>query len=743
MRIRMSHNAPSLGLVASGKRNIRSGFEFNHLYPAAHQLERTDPIIDDSDTYRTLEIMEDYARKYKADTAKITEFLRKGRNINTQRNAILKDLWEHVYNHFQYKEDKPGIEQIRRPARSWHDRQSGIDCDCMSVVFSTMLLNMGIPHAFRKAKYKGDWQHVYVVVPKSNTKSLNNRQNYYVLDAVVDSYDYEVPFSKKHDKAMKIQGLNGLDDAQGTDNEFNNLNAFGFKPSRANDEYAKEYNAVLTGIGNVQSDQAKAEAFLRATKKHLQNTRNVVAENAELYSNITGRNPQQYIKELNYAISNWDNPVKRQIVLNELAASEEALNGWLGDRWSAVKDAVSNVTNAVGQGAEWVGDKVRDGAGAVIRSTGASMGVKAAILLAFKSNTGRIGRLGYAYWTESQARNAGMPLSYLNQIKEKLKKVEGIYKTVNGFRFDANDQRVLKESILQGWRKERANNPEDHGLGLIRTSRKITSTSTREPISTTTREPIVREPIVREPIVREPIVREPIVREPIVKDTKAPISTVKNDVLVSNATPQQLLNHVKRGGKFRYSFNKGAYNHHNFIDLKKRFQRSPLAQASAYVGSAKKRNGTVQLLDQFERVDRGQFNEIMKDYSVKPEVPIRPLPEEQPVKIPTTRADQPVKPTVKTPTTPKPKPLPAPSQDEMMQTTALEPKQAGGNTGLIIGGLLIATGIAYYSLKGDQEKPSSTKQLSGTSAKKTAKRKPRKKAVQRKKSSGRNKKMTL
>jgi len=34
----------------------------------------------------------------------------------------------------QYEKDATGIEQIRRPSRSWADRKRGIDCDCMSVV---------------------------------------------------------------------------------------------------------------------------------------------------------------------------------------------------------------------------------------------------------------------------------------------------------------------------------------------------------------------------------------------------------------------------------------------------------------------------------------------------------------------------------------------------------------------------------------------------------------------------------
>jgi hypothetical protein len=51
--------------------------------------------------------------------------------------------------------------------------------------------------------YKGDYQHVYVVVPKENG------DGFYIIDPVTDRFNYEVPYAKKHDH-MAISMLNGV-----------------------------------------------------------------------------------------------------------------------------------------------------------------------------------------------------------------------------------------------------------------------------------------------------------------------------------------------------------------------------------------------------------------------------------------------------------------------------------------------------------------------------------------------------
>ena len=124
----------------------------------------------------------------------------KGRNdYETCRN-----IWHFVYGHIAYRKDKDGYEQIRSPARSWHDRKAGVDCDCYTTFISSILTNLGIRHKLRITKYHRDYfQHIYPIA------ELQNRQ--VVIDCVTDKFDYEVPFSEKKDYRMDLQYLNGLD----------------------------------------------------------------------------------------------------------------------------------------------------------------------------------------------------------------------------------------------------------------------------------------------------------------------------------------------------------------------------------------------------------------------------------------------------------------------------------------------------------------------------------------------------
>ncbi len=115
------------------------------------------------------------------------------------------NIWHFVYDHIQYKKDKKGFEQIRSPARAWSDRRTGVDCDCYSVLISTILINLSIPHVLRITKYRQDhFQHIYPVVPAAGGEII--------LDCVTNDFDYEVPYSEKKDFKMDLQFLNGFDD---------------------------------------------------------------------------------------------------------------------------------------------------------------------------------------------------------------------------------------------------------------------------------------------------------------------------------------------------------------------------------------------------------------------------------------------------------------------------------------------------------------------------------------------------
>lgn len=221
-------------MEANHKRHIKSGAEFNHLFPKPQGEEIE--IKSDAGVSETVSFIPQVVLETLHDTTKIAKLL-KGNTIN----ETCSNIWHFVYNHIQYAKDKDGVEQIRRPARTWNDRTRGVDCDCYTVFISSILTNLEIPHTYRITKYKNRsyFQHIYPIVPTSNGE-------YITIDCVVNEYNYEEPFTEKKDTPMKLHYLNGIENEQnnqlmitednvdtldlmGTEDDFDGIGKISFK----------------------------------------------------------------------------------------------------------------------------------------------------------------------------------------------------------------------------------------------------------------------------------------------------------------------------------------------------------------------------------------------------------------------------------------------------------------------------------------------------------------------------------
>lgn len=189
-----------LGFVATGKRAIRSGAEYNRYFNLGAVANKEVVIVDDGLTDDTINAMQRIVSETLSQTKSIAQALR-----GSSREATARNIWNFLYNHVQYTIDAGGREQLREPLRTWKDRARGVDCDCYSIFISSVLTNLGVPHALRITKYRGDWQHVYVVVPKSGS----SYSSYYIIDPVTDRFNFEVAFSGKKDFPMEITRLSG------------------------------------------------------------------------------------------------------------------------------------------------------------------------------------------------------------------------------------------------------------------------------------------------------------------------------------------------------------------------------------------------------------------------------------------------------------------------------------------------------------------------------------------------------
>lgn len=178
-------------------RNLQLGTAYEGLIPAYNHTDFPfDKTSDNSNTYDTLKFMSVWAYKYAHQMKKVAPLL-KGVTLQETVNKI----YAFLYSHFQYKLDGE-TQNLMSPSAAWHFRKTGFDCKTYSILASTILQNLGIPHAFRMVQQAGimpgEWSHVYVVVPNGNQELI--------IDATTHT-NKQVSYTQKHDYTMKHRGL--------------------------------------------------------------------------------------------------------------------------------------------------------------------------------------------------------------------------------------------------------------------------------------------------------------------------------------------------------------------------------------------------------------------------------------------------------------------------------------------------------------------------------------------------------
>lgn len=118
-----------------------------------------------------------------------------------------KAIGEYVQKTFDYVRDPRGDEFIIDPELAVDMIQRGNargDCEDMSLLIATCLLNIGAQPYFTIVRYpraKAGWQHIYVTVKENN---LFKPKKKLVLDAIIkhEPIGYEVPFAER--KYIKV-----------------------------------------------------------------------------------------------------------------------------------------------------------------------------------------------------------------------------------------------------------------------------------------------------------------------------------------------------------------------------------------------------------------------------------------------------------------------------------------------------------------------------------------------------------
>ncbi len=427
--------------ITNGYRPIQDGSRYERFFARPEDSDRI--IIEDGEVDETVDLMKKVVWKYINDTKQIAIYL-KGSTLR----QTCENIWNFLYHHVQYKLDKKGLEQLRRPNRSWVERKTGIDCDCFSIFVSSILTNLKIPHRFRITKYNRDvYQHVYVVVP------IPGSGKYYTIDCVLSQFNYEKPFKQQKDFDMSLKGIDVAVLSGAADDVLDLVSGF----------------EELEGLDGPDYD--------RTILEHLIKTRNMIAQNPNLIRNSDY--PPAFLKMLDYAIDNWNTP-NREKALEILAKNEDALNrlngfdgaddtemDGLDDEFGdldglsgaeieqelngkkrpakkkgffkKIGQAVKKVGKAAGQVAKKVGK-------AVIRFNPLTISARTGFLLAMKLNLKKMAsKIKWGYATKEQAAAKGISAQEWEKQKNALAKVEKLFADkLQG------KKSALKNAVLKG-----------------------------------------------------------------------------------------------------------------------------------------------------------------------------------------------------------------------------------------------------------------------------------------------------
>jgi len=245
---------------ADRKRILKPAKEYDHYFPKA-DFKETLVIKGKARLEDTMRLIKAVIVKDRQDTEKIAKILKGSTPKDTARK-----VWNFVYEHIQYIADRQGVEEIRRPARLWADRNHGGDCDCMSVFIGTILDNQQLPYTLRIAEYnKGYYQHIYpiVITDQRFYADRENRNYYIVVDCVKNNFDDEHPFRKIKDfdiKKMDLAYLSGLGD---TGDRFDGLDAT-TDTLDAMQGMGLSDNYIVDGLGKIRKKRKKGAATASA-----------------------------------------------------------------------------------------------------------------------------------------------------------------------------------------------------------------------------------------------------------------------------------------------------------------------------------------------------------------------------------------------------------------------------------------------------------------------------------------------
>jgi hypothetical protein len=406
--------------------------EGTHLMPQAKGKER---VVTHGGLKQTLNTITKVTRDTLAQTADLAKQL-KGSDAHTSA----RNVWSWVKSNIRYHLDHDGLEEVRTPARSYADRNAGVDCEDMAIFTASLLINMGYkPHfAVVAFNHNESYGHIYTML------------NSTVIDCVWTAFDQHPPNVTKtlNVNPMEIKVLSGTDD------------------------YAP-YGRIcgLCGVAPVTATTHK----VKEAQKQLLERHKSAASTAERLHLSRELRKTQYIVNLNATTAQarmlpvmpalQDVTAEGEFVFYEDADLEQiaayldgatdtyeyiqSLDG-LGSWLSKTVDKVKSTVKTVAEKAKDVIDKVKK---PILKFMPLSALARNAFLLLVKLNVRNIAKgFSVGYYTEAEAKAKGIPAAVHARCVAGAKKMEDKFENFGGEakNFRKEVERGAKKKALFG-----------------------------------------------------------------------------------------------------------------------------------------------------------------------------------------------------------------------------------------------------------------------------------------------------
>jgi hypothetical protein len=220
---------------------MKNGSQYNHLIANSDCSKTT---LGEGDTFHTVDQMEQWVLQKHGEVKGLANQL-KGKSLKETVVRIHRFLVENI----TYKADG-ALQIIKSPACAWKQRDLGTDCKTFSVFASSILTNLGIPHAIRQVRqpllHPDQFTHVYVVVPK-NGKATNVNGAYHTLDGTIPN-NIEVDFIEVKDTFMNTLSHIGLGRPGVKPNYRQGVNRIGLQGSDDASDQGAAVSAIADGV---------------------------------------------------------------------------------------------------------------------------------------------------------------------------------------------------------------------------------------------------------------------------------------------------------------------------------------------------------------------------------------------------------------------------------------------------------------------------------------------------------------